>query len=160
MSGNILDFFHAVIRGDTEVVKSLLPSININSKDEKGDGDTALIKALYMGNDDMVSLLLENGANPNIENNSGENAFSYQQFEGLHKLYKARQKLALFRVLKESPDAVTTDLRTAEKVASHMYKGGKKKTKKKKVRKPRKLGKSRKLRKSRKVRKSTKSRIK
>jgi len=49
--------------------------------------------------------------------------------------YKSKQRLALFRVFNESPAAVTTDLRTAQKVASHMYKGSKKKTKKKKGKK-------------------------
>ena len=45
--------------------------------------------------------------------------------------YKSKQRLALFRVFNESSAAVTTDLRTAQKVASHMYsKGSKKKTKK------------------------------
>ena len=155
MSGNIRDFFHAVIRGDTEVVKSLLPSININSKDEKGDGDTALIKALYMENEDMVSFLLENGADPNIKNDAGENAFNYPNFKGPHELYKAIQRLT-FSKINRIPDDLT------EKTGT-LVNGGSKSKKKKlrkssKVRKSRKVKKSRKLRKSRKVRKSRKLR--
>ena len=143
MSSDIRNFFNYVIRGDIKKVKGLLPHIDINSIDEKGDGDTALIKALYMDNGDMVTLLLENGADPNIKNYYGENAFSFPHFEELHKLYKARQRLVFSQHRGIVPDLI-------ENIGT-LVKGGSK-SKKRKLRKSSKVKKSRKARKSRKSR--------
>lgn len=47
-------------------------SVDINSRDE--DGNTPLYWATTMGNEDMVRLLLEHGADPLLSNSNGVNA--------------------------------------------------------------------------------------
>jgi ankyrin repeat protein len=78
-----MDIFEATRNGDLEQLKSLLDSgVNIDSQNEYGD--TALHYAvynycLYYNNDDtfcntymdIVNLLLDRGANPNIVDNYG-----------------------------------------------------------------------------------------
>ena len=46
----------------------------VNSRDE--DNTTALMEASFHGNMNMVNLLLEHGANPDLENNNGDTAIT------------------------------------------------------------------------------------
>ena len=61
---------------------------NINVQDE--NGETALIKAAIKGNQDakLIRLLLENGADPYIEDNKGRNAISVAKTPIIKKIIK------------------------------------------------------------------------
>ncbi|XP_019859899.1 PREDICTED: ankyrin repeat and KH domain-containing protein mask-like, partial [Amphimedon queenslandica] len=66
----------ACIGGHLEVVKSLLKEINdLNHQQETGE--TFLMLACECGHKDIVLTLLENGADPNICDNDGDNALHH-----------------------------------------------------------------------------------
>ncbi len=64
---NIDQFVSAAREGDYDVVFSLL-SQGINIDGKNSDGWTALIWASYYGHERVVSLLIERGANIDIQN--------------------------------------------------------------------------------------------
>lgn len=59
----------AAASGNIEFIKRLITNDNINQKDERGN--SALHWAVYYGHQEVVELLLANGADPNIYNKSG-----------------------------------------------------------------------------------------
>lgn len=72
---SISAFHQAVKSGNTEAVKNILASgVDVNAKDPQL-GNTALIYAALNGDIKMVELLLEKGANPNVQNQKGKTAF-------------------------------------------------------------------------------------
>ncbi|MBN8827360.1 MAG: ankyrin repeat domain-containing protein [Sphingobacteriia bacterium] len=63
------ELYMAVQKGDLEKVRELISKCDIN--DQIINGNTALHLACFKGYAGIVSLLLENGANPNIKNDLG-----------------------------------------------------------------------------------------
>jgi serine/threonine-protein phosphatase 6 regulatory ankyrin repeat subunit B len=73
---------HASIEGNVEIVRLLLLSILRNPVDvniQDNNGYTALMYAISIGDREIVELLLENGADVNIETNWGDTAISIAQ---------------------------------------------------------------------------------
>src|SRR5690242_7474506 len=67
------DFLHAVGRGDIAETKALLDrGADVNAKIV--NGIFALEEAIDLGNDDLVKLLIERGANVNLANDFGDTA--------------------------------------------------------------------------------------
>lgn len=84
-------FLHRVLdhdRNDIKKIKLLIRyGVNVNARCRK-TGDTALHKAVLFANDQVMKLLLENGANPLLINNQG-----FDVFDILHKkieLYESK----------------------------------------------------------------------
>jgi hypothetical protein len=73
----------AAYRGNRDVVALLLaqPGINIDAQDV--DGFTALTWAVGHGSLDIVDLLVQAGANPNIKNRFGESATTLAERRGI-----------------------------------------------------------------------------
>lgn len=64
-------FFNSIKNNDLEQLKTLIKNgIDVNVGDK--DNDTALIKATWYGNVDIIKFLIESGANVNLSNNDGE----------------------------------------------------------------------------------------
>ena len=61
--------FQAVLRGQTEVVTSLL-EVDIDPNEQSITGWTVLHLAVFMGHIEIVIVLLDYGADPYLENNS------------------------------------------------------------------------------------------
>lgn len=69
--------------------------INLNSQDK--DGDTLLHSAVGWSNKNMINLLLQNGANPNVQNKLGETPFFNEnepEMVALFVKYKANADIA------------------------------------------------------------------
>ncbi|KAF4995252.1 hypothetical protein FDECE_12859 [Fusarium decemcellulare] len=69
--------YHAIENPDHKLVRFLLDKrVEVDSRVQEGfqDGDTALIRAAHSGNKLMVQLLLEEGANPNLQGCRGVTA--------------------------------------------------------------------------------------
>lgn len=77
----LLNYLHdAIVEGDYEWVKSLLSDgVDVNAVDD-AHGDTCLVWAIEYHRVDIVRMLVEHGASPDITNRHGENAF--------HKLFE------------------------------------------------------------------------
>ena len=69
-----LDFFNAVVQGDTARVKRLLDSglVNIDARDEEGKSATALFMAASQGHVEVLRLLIKNGADVNTPSKVSE----------------------------------------------------------------------------------------
>ena len=61
--------FDAVVTGDLAEVKRLVVSCGVDPNVKDNDGRTPLHRAAKRGHVDIVKLLLEHGANPNIQEN-------------------------------------------------------------------------------------------
>lgn len=77
----LLNYLHdAIVEGDYEWTKSLLSDgVDVNAVDD-AHGDTCLVWAIEYHRVDIVRMLVEHGASPDITNRHGENAF--------HKLFE------------------------------------------------------------------------
>jgi ankyrin repeat protein len=70
------DFENAVLNGDTEFLKEALPNHNlVNSKNV--DKRTPLLTASFLGHDEIVTLLLANGADVTATDPSGITSVHY-----------------------------------------------------------------------------------
>lgn len=76
-----LDFALACQAGDTATVISMTTSRGINT--EFKSGQTFLLKAVTAGNIDIVSLLIDQGANVNYQDSLGNTALSYASRENI-----------------------------------------------------------------------------
>lgn len=75
----------AVLHRDVNKVRALLtnePSINVNWQSESRTTGPALLTAASFGPPDMVRLLLDQGADPNMEDEHGFRALYYASKEG------------------------------------------------------------------------------
>lgn len=77
----LLESIHnAIVEGDYEWAKSLLPDgVDVNAVDDT-HGDTCLMRAIEYNRVNIVRMLVAHGASPDITNRHGENAF--------HKLFE------------------------------------------------------------------------
>jgi ankyrin repeat protein len=98
MANNKLDIIEAASSSDLTKLREALknPNKNINEKDQ--EGRTALIHAAINGKAEIVSLLLENGADPNIADLANGHTALHSAVQGWHeevvrKLLKAGAKV-------------------------------------------------------------------
>ncbi len=81
-------FFHAVKNGKVAAVKKIIQQIrNVNQKDDIL-GNTALTHAVFINNSEMIRLLLQQGANPYIQNNKGYNSIDAAKLIGNKEVIK------------------------------------------------------------------------
>lgn len=77
-------FIKAAGSGNIRVVRALLgEGIHINAQD---DGDTALLAAAAAGHEDLVRLLLDHSANPNVSNEYGYTPLSSATHHGYPRI--------------------------------------------------------------------------
>ncbi len=72
----------AATHGCTDVVARLLQDKDIDVDHQDVDGDTALIGAAGNGHTKIVTLLLDAGADPTLENSDGNNALAQARVQG------------------------------------------------------------------------------
>ncbi|HEX4068975.1 MAG TPA: ankyrin repeat domain-containing protein [Candidatus Babeliales bacterium] len=72
---NTISLHLATEIGDKKQIKKILPYYHIDTKDNAGE--TSLFVAIKNNNKNMASLLLKNGADPNIVNKHGETPLLY-----------------------------------------------------------------------------------
>ena len=76
-----MDLIHKLIlRDDTHAIKNLLQQNNDIANKLDDNGNTPLMYACIRANIDIVSLLLENGANASLKNNKGWNSYMVTEF--------------------------------------------------------------------------------
>jgi len=80
---------HFACYSDCPAAKQLVQSLlrhdaNIESRDARGN--TPLLVCCLSGRDDIIDLLLEQGANPNVKNSDGETANSIAIFHNHLKI--------------------------------------------------------------------------
>ena len=76
----------AIIKGDLDKARELITSGKVDLDFQDSLGDTALIISARLGLAKMVILLLEEGANPNIQNYSGFTALMIAIFWNYKKI--------------------------------------------------------------------------
>ncbi len=78
------NFIKAVLKENVKGAESALRAgAHVNLQEETESGDTALIIAVKDNNKNMVQLLLDHGANPNIKNDDGFTALFYIRDDNL-----------------------------------------------------------------------------
>jgi hypothetical protein len=78
---NDLDFFNACSAGDLDQIEKMLPSVDVNMKDEYGW--TPLGCAMFTWNIEVIELLMDNGADPFVKSNEGWTAYDLAQNNAL-----------------------------------------------------------------------------
>ena len=90
--------FNAILKHQTHMINSLLRvGININVKNI--EGTTPLMAAAQFGADDIVRILLDRGAKPDLLNNDGETAFDIAMKNGHYQIAKMLKPQANIPVL-------------------------------------------------------------
>ena len=93
-AGKAIALRQACHRNDLEYVKHHLPQLtvgDINHQHQSESNSTALHEATRQGNREIVTLLLENGADRRLKNDYGETAFSLSPTSEVRELFKRRQ---------------------------------------------------------------------
>jgi len=81
-------FFQAVQNNKVGAVNNVLDQgIDVNVKDEVL-GNTALCHAVFAGNVEMIKILLDQGADPRVQNNRGYNAIDAGKLMGNDEINK------------------------------------------------------------------------
>ncbi len=76
----------AIFHNNINAVKDIVQEIGINCILERGD--TALIRAAWMGNEEVVKYLIDQKANLNIQNEDGYTALIQATYSGLTNIVK------------------------------------------------------------------------
>ena len=85
---NVEEFIRAAKLGNMHTIREFIRSDgNVNARDEYGN--TALIEAVRSHRTEVIKLLLERGANPEIKNDKNLSAFNYAKNNRVRKLLNA-----------------------------------------------------------------------
>ena len=115
-----MDIFDAIDNNDTWNVRNLLEDGSVLSPNIRNeDGDTALFLASIHGDTDIVKILLEYNADPNIVNEdySGNYTYEIPLFIAISKRYADIVKILL--EYNADPDVVNEDYETPLFTASY-----------------------------------------
>jgi tetratricopeptide (TPR) repeat protein len=108
----------ATLTQDTEMVAALIQlGADVNSVDQ--NGRTPLMIASFIGDVDIVEMLLAAGANPEFTNDAGENALTLAQTKDVERLLRRAIVVHKFSAArkKETEDVIPTEQIRTEEVA-------------------------------------------
>jgi ankyrin repeat protein len=84
-------FMGVAFKGHLQVAKWLLENTVCNVNHQNYAGQTALMMASLFGREDIIRLLLEHGANPDLKDRQGNTSIKLAQAQGLSRVVEIIQ---------------------------------------------------------------------